>query len=102
MTAITLRQTGEYDAASEVTVDADGRFSAEHGGYVTAGRRVGRLAGRRLRHLHRLARAVDLDETHPAQGAVVTTLSVGDRSVSWSGAPPTPALAELVGALARL
>lgn len=102
MTPLSLRQSGEYDAASEVTVDAAGRYTVEHGGYVTAGRRSGTLAGRDRRRLGALAEAVDLDARHPDAGAVVTTLTVGGRSVSWAGAPPTPALAALVGALARL
>lgn len=102
MPPLRLRQSGEYDAASEVAVDADGRWSAEHGGYVTAGRREGVLTGRQRRALARLAAAVDLGARHPARGAVVTTLSVGGRSVAWAGAPPTAALAALVGALARL
>ena len=91
MTPIALRQTGEYDAASEVSVDADGRYTAEHGGYVTAGRREGRLSA-----------AVDLDWRSSAPGSFETTLTVGDRSITWAGAPPTPETAALVGALARL
>ena len=102
MLAITLCQSGEYDAASEVTVGADGRYTAEHGGYVTAGRRSGALSARQRRRIERLAEAVDLGAWHPAEGVVVTWLEVGGQSVAWSGAPPTPALAALVGALARL
>ena len=102
MTPLSLRQAGEYDAASEVTVSADGRYSAEHGGYVTAGRRAGQLSARDRRRLGALTEAVDLGATHPADGAVVTTLAVGDRSVAWAGAPPTAALAALVNALVRL
>ena len=100
MLALRLRQSGEYDAASEVSVEPDGRFTAEHGGYVTAGRRSGVLSRRQRREIARLADAVDVGESHPARGAVVTTLTLGERSVSWAGAPPTPA--ELVGALVRL
>ena len=102
MRPLRLSQSGEYDAASEVTVDADGRFRAEHGGYVTAGRREGVLTARQRRALARLAEAVDVAARHPAEGAVVTTLEVDSRSVAWSGAPPTAALAALVGALVRL
>ena len=102
MTPVTLRQLGDYDATSEIAVGADGRFTAEHGGYVTAGRRTGRLSRRDLAHLGRLTEAVDLGATHPAQGAVVITLSVGDQSVAWAGAPPTDPLAALVNALVRL
>ncbi|WP_412061261.1 hypothetical protein [Rubrivirga sp. IMCC45206] len=102
MTQLALRQSGEYDAQSEVAVDAEGCYTAEHGGYVTGGRRSGRLTACDRRALDRLAAAVDLDARPPAQGAVVTTLVIGGRSVSWAGAPPTPALAALVGALVRL
>ena len=102
MTPIALRQTGEYDAASEVSVDADGRYTAEHGGYVTAARREGRLSVSDRRLLDRLSAAVDLDWRSSAPGSFETTLTVGDRSITWAGAPPTPETAALVGALARL
>lgn len=102
MRALRLHQSGEYDAASETAVAADGRYTAEHGGYVTGDRRSGQLSTRHRRSLDVLIRAVDLGATHPAQGAVVTTLTIGDRSVAWAGAPPTAPLAALVNALVRL
>lgn len=101
MTPISLRQTGEYDLASEVTVSADGRYTAEHGGYVTAGVRSGQLSPRRQRELDELAAAVRPGDAAPA-GAVVSVLTVGDVRVAWAGAPPTAEVAALVGALARL
>ena len=100
MTPISLRQTGEYDLASEVTVAADGRYTAEHGGYVTAGIRTGRLSRRQQRELDALAAAIRPSDAAP-QGAVVSVLTVGDVRVAWAGAPPA-ACAALVGALARL
>lgn len=78
MHALRLRQRAEYDAA---------------------GRREGTRLGRQQRALSPLATAADVD-TPPAEGVVVMT--VGERSVTWSGAPPTAALAARVGALAKL
>lgn len=102
MRPVALRQTGEYDAHTDVAVDGDGRFRVELGGYVTARPREGRLTGRQRAALARLAEAVDWDAAHPDKGAFQTTLSVGDAAVRWAGPPPTPALAALVGALVSL
>ena len=99
---LALRQSGEYDADFEATVDADGRYAVERGGYATAGRRVGQLTPRQHRRLGRLAEAVDLEGEHPAGGAYRSRLRVGDAEVAWGGPPPTAPLAALVNALAAL
>ena len=105
MTAVpplALRQSGEYDADFEATVDAGGRYAVERGGYATAGRRTGRLSARDHRRLGRLAEAVDLGRKHPAEGAYRSRLRVGAAEVAWAGPPPTAPLAALVNALAAL
>lgn len=102
MTPLRLRQSGEYDADSEITVDADGRFSVEHGGYVTAGRRYGQATARQQRQLGRLAAAVDTSGRWETAGAMTTWLQIGDDETEWAGAPPTPEIAALLGALLRL
>ena len=102
MTPLRLTQTGEYDAAFEVVLEADGRFSIERGGYVTGGRHYGTLAPGRVRALERLVAAVDLEGEHVLEGAVRSRLEVRGRVLEWAGPPPTPALRALASALARL
>ena len=102
MTPLLLRQTGEYDVAYEVDVDPVGAFSIERGGYATGGRREGWLSMREAAAISRLAAAVDTEQSHPTEGAVVTRLWIGADEVAWAGPPPTDALKALTNALAAL
>ena len=102
MTPLRLTQTGEYDAAFEVVLEADGQFSIERVGYVTAGRRFGTLTARQARGLEVLAATVDLEGEYILEGAVRSRLEVGGHVLEWAGPPPTPALRALTTALARL
>jgi hypothetical protein len=98
-----LRQTGEYDADFEATVDANGLWRTEGGSYVTRGVREGRLAPEAHARLLTLAEAVDWDAEHAVPegaGGFTSTLAVGSRTVRWWGPPPTPALQALATALA--
>ena len=94
MPPIHLVQTGESrqagaanDADFEARVGAGGRFTVEGGGYVTRGRRTGRLSRRER-------------AAHSAKGAHRSALDLGTTCVVWAGPPPTDALRSLVGALA--
>ena len=107
MPPIRLVQTGESrqagaanDADFEARVGAGGRFTVEGGGYVTRGRRTGRLSRRERAALARLAGVVDTRAAHSAKGAHRSALDLGTTCVVWAGPPPTDALRSLVGALA--
>ena len=102
MTPLHLRQSGEYDADFEVSVAADGRFWVEGGGYVTRGRREGRLSRRERRAVDRLTGAVVQRGALGAEAAFRTVLQIDGAEVAWSGPPPTEPLRALAGALARL
>ena len=103
---LVYRQTGSYDADTEVRVEADGAFTVERGGYVTAGRRAGRLGARDLGRLAALAEAVEGRDWGAPEGAegFRRTLHLGRRHARWWGpvADVDAALAALVRALDAL
>ncbi len=95
---VVYRRTGEYDAASEIAVEPDGTFQAEAGGYVTHGRRAGRLSRRDHAELIRLAAALGppvSGGTWAADGPLAE-LVVGDARFTWQTQAPTPEVEALV------
>ena len=105
MGPLRLRQLGQYDAAFEAEIDADGAYRVEGGSYVTQGVREGRLSRADYARLGALAEAVGREpEAEVPAGAegFGSTLTVGGRTVRWWGPPPSEAHRALVGAMARL
>ena len=100
---IQYRAIGQYDAAFEATVEADGAFAIEGGSYVTRGVRRGRLSRGDRRELQALLAAVRAPADHAvpdlAEG-FSAELWLGDDRVRWWGLPPTEPLAALVRFLA--
>ena len=100
------RQTGAYDSDFQVRVEAGGAVTVEGGGYVTRGRRAGRLGRRDLARLRRLAAPVEARDWGAPDGTdgFTNTLALGSRSVTWWGpaADVDPHLAALVRALGTL
>lgn len=94
---VRLTQAGTYDAAFEVTVGADGAWTAEGGTYVTRGRTSRRLSDRECVALARLVAAADGADAPgvPGGAAFETTLVAGDRTWRWAGPPPDGPLAAL-------
>ena len=103
---LVYRQTGSYDADTEVRVEGDGTFTVERGGYVTAGRRAGRLDARGVDRLVRLAAAVEARDWGAPESAegFRHALRLGDHETRWWGpaADVDPALAALVRLLNTL
>lgn len=101
---VVYHRTGEFDAASEVTVEPDGAFRAESLSFVTNGFRTGRLTPHRHREMARLVAALGppgrfgfYDRT-----TGIAELTVGGRLWMWPLYPPTPEIAALVRFLAAL
>ena len=93
------RAIGQYDAAFEATVEADGAFAVEGGSYVTRGVRTGRLSARDRRRLAELAAAVRAPADHAVPDLAdgfTSELWIGTARVRWWGRPPTDPLAALV------
>lgn len=95
---VVFRKTGSYDAVSDVTVEPDGTFRAEDGGYVTRGPRDGRLSPTERADLTRLVAALGEPTVYGIKvvDAFLSDLVVDGARYTWPNEPPTPALAALV------
>lgn len=100
---IVYHRTGEYDSASEIRIEPDGRFRAESLSFVTNGFREGRLSRRDRRELSRLAASLGTPQRFGfyARDTGVSDLTVDGRVWMWPHYPPTPEIEALVRFLGR-
>lgn len=100
---VRLVQRGDYDAAFEASVGADGMWTCESGTYVTRGRRARRLTAAERARLAGLVAALpagDPEDAPRIASGFASTLTVDGRTWHWAGPTAESAVADLVRWLA--
>lgn len=100
---VAYHRTGEYDSASDITVQPDGRYRAQSLSFVSNGFRDGRLSRADCRELVRLADALGTPQRFGFYDRLsgVSDLTVDGRLYMWPHYPPTPEIEALVAFLNR-